>query len=171
MKRLLSIIILAATLMPLFAINEILVYAKDSSGAETLVFNCWLTEKPEIIFTENGLILKNSSVEAELNRASLGYTDLSRIEFNDNPTEVLTDIPPLPVRQEAKMSFRFVDGRTVIVDGVDENASAHVFSIDGKVIPADIQRTANRMTLRLGNQPSGIYILRVNNQSFKIRKQ
>jgi hypothetical protein len=69
------------------------------------------------------------------------------------------------------LSLRFLDAQTVVVDGVAEGMSSALFSLDGKSVPAEIERNDRQVTFHLNALPHGVYIIRVGQQSFKIIKK
>ncbi len=154
---------LALGLNNICASEELIVYVK---GQEAPAFDCWLAEKPSVLFDGNRLILKSTTLET-----TLDITEVARIEFISNETEILTDIEDIEESRPSTLLFRYTDNQTVIVDGVAENASIRQYSLDGKPAPIDATRTNQRIILRLGHLPKGFYIICIDNQTYKILKK
>ena len=157
-----------AAVMCLFTLHvaaeeEIIVYEKGKSEP---VFNCWLAEKPVITFGQNSITLKVSDLEA-----TLPIANVERVEFKFNETDVLTDIEDVEQREETVPSFRYIDGQTIEVAGVADDASVLLYSIDGKAAPLSLSRNGSRITVGIRNLQKGIYILRVDKQTYKIFKK
>lgn len=68
-------------------------------------------------------------------------------------------------------ALSFIDGRTVSINGVDATLPLWVCDAGGRTVPAEILRSGQDVTIRLGRLPAGVYLIYVNNQSFKIRKK
>lgn len=69
------------------------------------------------------------------------------------------------------LRFAVVDGRTVRVSGAEENALVSVYDARGQRVDADVLCSANTLLVCLARQPQGLYIIKVNNNTFKIYKK
>ena len=146
---------------------ELLIYGPAyGSGTADLLFDCWLEDKPVIDITPDGIVVKSSAMET-----TLLYSEIGHIEFKNNDTGVLTDIEEVDDELTAKFRFYFTDNETAIAEGVVENATTGLYSIDGKVVAGATSQTGNRVTASLRGLPKGMYIFRVENQSFKLIKR
>ena len=72
-------------------------------------------------------------------------------------------------RRDTRISL--FNAQTVVVDGVAEGMSSALFSLDGKSVPAEIERNDRQVTFHLNALPQGVYIIRIGQQSFKIIKK
>ncbi len=154
-----------ATLNPMKAAEEVLVYVH---GQHAPLFNCWLTDKPIITFNENGLLIKSSTLETTL---AVRYSEISNIEFKSSDSDILTDIEDAENQATASMRFRYVDGKIVVVEGLGNDAPVHLYSLDGKNAVLNVTKTADRITVHLEHLSKGIYLLHIDNQTFKIYKK
>lgn len=147
-------------LMPLCAwsSNEPSVLTVEMKSGTTYDF--YLSEQPVITFDANHLYISTNDFSAE-------YDDVERIYFaNNSATEVeetvADDIKP-------HVSITFTDGRHVSIKGCEENARVMVFAINGTKVNVYTSQSYDGVDLDFSSQPVGIYIIRVNSQSFKIR--
>lgn len=70
------------------------------------------------------------------------------------------------------LRFEVVDGgKAVRVTGADEGAPVSVFDARGQQVAADVVRSVRELTVRLSHQPQGLYIIKVNNKSFKVYRK
>jgi len=69
------------------------------------------------------------------------------------------------------LRFTVVDASTVRVTGAEETAKVSVYDARGQQMDADVQRLDNILIVRLAQQPQGLYIIKVNNNTFKIYKK
>jgi len=137
---------------------ELRVYQK---GVASPVFTCLVADKPQISFDASGIIIKSSEVETTL---SLKYNEVERIEFKDTDTgihELNSGTPGLV----------YVDGQTVILNGVASKESVTIWSIDGKSVSCNMERAGDVIKLHLGHLSQGNYIIHVGKQTFKIFKR
>lgn len=76
------------------------------------------------------------------------------------------------VMEDHRVSVSFTDGRTFHVSGINATAVIQVCDAAGRTVPADIVRfSRDTAAIQLGQLPAGVYLIRVNNQSFKIQKK
>ena len=69
------------------------------------------------------------------------------------------------------LRFEMVDGQTVCVLGADEAAPVSVFDARGQQVAAEVVRSYRELIVRLARLPQGLYIIRVNNKSFKVYRK
>lgn len=70
------------------------------------------------------------------------------------------------------LRFEVVDGgKAVRVTGADEGAPVSVFDARGQQVAADVVRSVRELIVRLSHQPQGLYIIKVNNKSFKVYRK
>jgi hypothetical protein len=69
------------------------------------------------------------------------------------------------------LRFTVIDDRTVRITGAEETAKVTVFDARGQQVGADVLRSENILLVRLARQPQGLYIIKVNNNTFKIYKK
>lgn len=119
-----------------------------------------LSERPVVTFYPDGMKIVSSDFSAE-------YKDVQKIYFEEYTTDV-----SLPIDNQAKtVSFTYLDGQTVQIDGLKEHASIRVYALDGKSMPLHVDQQSNCVKLSLSAYPKGIYVIRCNKHSFKVTKR
>ncbi len=123
-----------------------------------------LEDRPVITFTTDSLILKADNFTMAL---PYQYSYIAKIEFEDNATTGIDQA----TADNYKLRITYLDGENVIISGVEEKMSWRVFCLDGKQVQAPASRVGQELTISLTPLVSGVYIIRVDNYSFKIRKK
>lgn len=126
-----------------------------------------------------GYIVKDFRLTGNLEYKEVPMSDNSVRYKYANPAgsmtiAILFDVDPYTgINSEVADGLRFavVDGRTVRVIGAEENAPVSVFDTRGQRVEADVLRSANTLLVCLARQPQGLYIIKVNNNTFKIFKK
>ena len=119
-----------------------------------------LSERPVVTFWPDGIKIVSSDFSAE-------YKDVQKIYFEEYTTDVT-----LPQDVQAnEMTFTYLDGHTVQIDGLKGNTAIRVFTLEGKMMSLDIERQVNSIKVDLAAYPKGIYIIRCNKHSFKVTKR
>jgi len=136
-------------------------------GNATPVFECWLTDKPTVTFNNGKLTATAPSVTY-----TLEFMNVARMEFEEKE-EVITDVEEELAKElsPATLRLQFLDGQTALIEGIDDDDTARLYAIDGRVVTAEMERSGSRLTIYLGSLPQGVYIIRIGNQSFKIYKK
>lgn len=142
----------------------LVIYEKGNTSP---VFECWLTDKPAVTF-ENGNLKATSPTDSYV----LEFTNVSNIAFEEKE-EIITDVEEELAEELSPATLRllFLNGETVVIDGVKDHDTARLYAIDGRAFATDVMRSGNRLTFYLNSLPQGIYVIRVGNQSFKIYKK
>ena len=122
-----------------------------------------LAEKPVVTFDSEKSVIKTSDFETSLE--DYNYADISKLYFADGGSASVEGV-------EVKgISFSFTDGSHVIIKGVDEKVTVTVTSLDAKDYHSSIKRGQDSVAIDLSSAPSGVYIIKVNNNSYKIIKR
>lgn len=69
------------------------------------------------------------------------------------------------------LRFEVVDGQIVRVLGAAETAPVSVYDARGQQVAAEVVRSERELIVRLARQPQGLYIIKVNNNSFKVYRK
>ena len=77
----------------------------------------------------------------------------------------------MPITTGSKLTFRFLDSQTIVVNGSTTNQRYEVFDVSGRTLSPDVDETADGYIFHLNNLPSGLYIIKIGSQSFKITKR
>lgn len=124
-----------------------------------------LSDKPVVTFSENALIVTSDVLTVEL---PIAYADVKNIGFKVAGTVTGTDETTLTHR---RLSVKFTDENTFVVQGADEGAGVKVYAVDGKAMPADVMRDDDRISVRLNNYRRGTYIIMIGKHTYKIVKR
>ena len=140
------------------------IFEKNNSEPK---FTCWVSEKPTLSFNHETNSL-TATVPTQDQSVTILFDEVDRIDLKAYPTGI--DVITKGTGSKT-LSLRFLDAQTVVVDGVAEGASSALFSLDGKSVPAEIERNDRQVTFHLNALPQGVYIIRIGQQSFKIIKK
>lgn len=162
-KYFLSLLFFLSLCASVFASNEpsqLVVKLKDNSEKISILAN-----QPVVTFDTEKLYINSSDFSTEISNVQEFYfktettTGIDVVKKTDNEDA------------SSPFTFRFVDGRTVYIDGLDNSVRVMVYSLSGAQVNARIDRGNERAVVDFGNQPAGVYIIKANNQSFKIIKR
>lgn len=163
LKYFISLLFLLSLHAYVFASNEpsqLVVKLNDNTEKIFILAN-----KPVITFDTEKFYINTSDFSTELSNVQEFYFQ----------TETATGIEVVKktdgTASSSIFTFRFVDGHTVYIDGLDDSAHISVYSLSGAQVNARIDKSNDRAVVDFGNQPAGVYIIRANKQSFKIIKR
>ena len=128
------------------------------------VIGVLLENRPVISFTTDSLVLEADNFTMAM---PYNYNDIAKIEFEDN---AITGIEQ-PTVNNHELRITYLDGENVIISGVDEKMPWRVYGLDGKQFQVSAERAGQVLTISLAPLVNGVYIIRVDNYSFKIRKK
>ena len=155
----LSLLLILSLCAPVFASNEpsqLVVKLKDNTEKIFILAN-----KPTITFDTKKMYVNTTDFSAELSNVQEFYF---KTESTNPPTGNGADA-------SSPFTFRFVDGKTVCIDGLDNSVRVNVYSLSGGKVNAKVDRGGDRAVVDLGNQAAGVYIIQAGKQSFKIIKR
>ena len=123
-----------------------------------------LSDRPWVTLFENFVEVTTEMISAKYDVESvLSYT------FED----ILTSIDDVndDVDEEG-ITFKYLDGETVSISGLNEDDKIAVYSLSGSKIVADIERSEDAADISLRNLDAGTYIITINNsKSIKVFKR
>jgi hypothetical protein len=167
LKLFLLVMVLLSMPMSLWADYELLIYEK---GKAEPVFSCWVTDEPKLTFNhEEGSLTATVSTLDEPVTILFNQVDHIDLKVGDKPITGIEEMTQGPGSKT--YNLQFLDAQTVIVDGVSGNLPSALYSLDGKLSPAEVERSGSRVTFHLNQLPQGVYIIRIGQQSFKIIKK
>ena len=168
------ILLLLLAAMPLSAFADkgvaLLIYSKTSRE----VYKCWLIEKPRVLFNNGKLRVALLSPQYSTTPSNeLEFMDIASINFLEEefPSEGGDTPTSIEESPAATLQLHFLDGNTVVAEGLADNSAVQVYAIDGRQAGADIERYDRQVTIHLDQLPLGVYIIRIGSQSFKIYKK
>ena len=115
-----------------------------------------LSDKPVVTFKGNNL-----SIESDKISTTYSINSIKKYYFEKgNSTEIET-----PSLEDSDFSFRYVDGNTIQISGAN---TAEVYNLSGMNVRES--KGNGQIEISLENLPSGIYIIKTNNKTIKIKK-
>ena len=169
-KRLATVFVLSLCIaLQCYAAIELYVYEGNQK-----VFSCKLQELPTISYTADGLHVESSSLKLYYDETQ--YRQISeklRIEFKtvEEVDPVITDVKSVDAPMVVPLSLKFIDGKAVVVEGVDTDSRVNIYSMDGKQVQSNTELQEHSVTIHLEHLPRGYYIIRINEKAFKIYRK
>ena len=118
-----------------------------------------LSDEPETMFSDGQLWLKTAKVTA-----SYPLTDVLRYTFEGPMTAIET-----PSVRPGEL--RFMQGKDAMAfEGLPEGTILELYSLDGKKLSSVKARSGQQTLISLANRPSGSYIVKMGDASFKFVK-
>lgn len=150
------------------------VFAQASEPETALILNLkdgtqeyfFLADKPVIYFDGTSLKFKSSDFSAEMD-------DVVKFYFDENVDREAYEhaVSIIGLNGEKKLVFTYLDGKNVRMQGITSADQIKVYSVDGRLVNAAIFSVEGGFNVCLDAQPAGVYVIRTNNQSFKITKK
>ena len=129
-------------------------------------FGYSLDEKPVVTFDGTSVLVKTSNFSMTLPDNFL-FSDIVKIDFVDKATSGIEKTS----QTGHTMTITYLDGENVIISGVDKKAQWRLFGIDGKQYQVPSNLAGDALTIILTPLVKGVYIIRIDKYSFKIRKK
>ena len=129
-------------------------------------FGYSLDEKPVVTFDGTSVLVKTSNFSMSLPE-TYSYNDIAKIDFVDKAT---SDIKQTSQTGQL-MTITYLDGENVTISGLDKKAQWRLFGIDGKQYQVPSNLAGDALTISLSPLVKGVYIIRIDKYSFKIRKK
>ena len=152
---LVSLVVLAEEQTP----NALIVKLQD--GTENAFV---LSEKPTVVIQDDKMLV-TGIVEVTYIRSEISKFFFEEISSDD--PRIISGIESI---SKDNVTFYYVDGENVRISGLKDKATVSVASLDGKIISTQKSDGTGSVTILLGNQPKGIYIISFGGRSVKIRK-
>ena len=121
-----------------------------------------LSSKPVLLFDTDSIVIRSSVFSIVM----YNYNTIRNVCFVDNTNAVVKNLKDKHIN-----NFQFLDGVNVKVSGLNLSDKICIYSIDGRLLPADIERNSDHAIIHLNSFPKGIYIIKVGIQSYKIYKK
>jgi hypothetical protein len=138
--------------------SKLIILMKDSTTQEFL-----LADKPTVTFDSTKVYIKSKDFSAI-------FDEVQKFYFKVDST-VVAEIEDIKSETPSTFVFQFTDGRTVTILGCKSTDRLAVYSANGMKVAPEIERSGDKAVIRFDNQPSGIYIIRVNSNSYNILKR
>lgn len=155
---LLAALCLGATSMQAESIDYVMKITLSDGTVDKYV----VSDRPRVYLNENSVEVYTQEISAKYDvKSVLSYT------FED----ILTGIEDVKddAGDEAGITFKYLDGETVVVSGLNADDNIAVYSLSGGKIAADIDRSEDAADVSLKNLDAGTYIITINNsKSIKV---
>lgn len=157
MKRLqLLLLLLLALPMGMLADNLNTLVVKMKNGAETAFF---LKDKPNVTFEGTNL-----KVVSEKTTTSFALADVLRFTY------VKRDPSGIDQQVIDPTEISYEDG-VLVISQIKAGASVGVYALDGKLVRQLKAQRAGTYRLSLSELPTGLYLVKADNVTYKITKQ
>ena len=123
-----------------------------------------LSEKPTVLIQDDKMYV-TGVVEVTYMRSEISKFYFEQIKSDD--PRIISGIESIG---KDNVTFYYVDGENVRISGLKDKTSVSVASLDGKIISTQKCDGTGSVTISLGNQPRGIYIISFAGRSVKIKK-
>ena len=133
--------------------NALKINLKDGN-----TFTIGLSENPSVAYSDTSFVLKSASVELQF-----AYSKVENIIFIETD---LTEIPSVGSASQLSLN----DG-TIYITGAAVEEDVLLITIDGKNIAKYKTDKEGSVTFSVSEYPSGMYIIKMSNLTFKIIKK
>lgn len=117
--------------------------------------------RPKVTFQDGCLIV--TSAEFEMQEQSIKASDIRRIRFYEY--QIPTNINGVG---KSRYSVRFVNGKNIVISGINVNPRVAVYSVSGVQQQAEYDYDGENLNVKLQSLPKGLYIIKVNDKSIKV---
>ena len=74
-------------------------------------------------------------------------------------------------RKADDLRFEVIDRQTVRISGTEETTPVSVYDARGQLVDSEVMRYYGEILVRLSRQPQGLYMIKVNNTTFKVYRK
>lgn len=136
------------------ASTRLIVHTKDGSEVAYI-----LAQQPRVTFSDNCLVVACDDAEVSYPLADMWKFTFNQTDETEGIAAVVTDEPPLTIN----------DG-VIVVSGLNEGSIARISTLGGTIVHSE-KLSSDSWTFRLSSLPAGIYLISINNTTFKIAKK
>ena len=141
--------------------------AKAADEVETLIIQMkngsenafFLKDKPKVTF--EGTRLKVSATTGDV---SFALADVQRFTYAKKSTTGISE----QVENPTGVTF---EGDVLVISQLKANATANIYALDGKLIRQLKPQRAGTYRINLSELPSGLYLVKADNVTYKITKR
>ena len=152
MKKILSILAILFSL-PIYADHHLVIETNNSKK-----HSYSLEDNPVISFNNDILVIKTDKIEL-----SYPISDIAKYYFTKEDTGISS------VNGDVNnIHFNYTNTDFLLIEGIASEDNVNVYEINGRTCHVDIVRNSNSITIELKTLPKGIYLVKVNNHSFKL---
>ena len=152
MKKILSILAILFSL-PMYADHHLVIETNNSKK-----HSYSLEDNPVISFNNDILVIKTDKIEL-----SYPISDIAKYYFTKEDTGISS------VNGDVNnIHFNYTNTDFLLIEGIASEDNVNVYEINGRTCYVNIVRNSNSITIELKTLPKGIYLVKVNNHSFKL---
>ena len=152
MKKILSILAILFSL-PMYADHHLVIETNNSKK-----HSYSLEDNPVISFNNDILVIKTDKIEL-----SYPISDIAKYYFTKEDTGISS------VNGDVNnIHFNYTNTDFLLIEGIASEDNVNVYEINGRTCHVNIVRNSNSITIELKTLPKGIYLVKVNNHSFKL---
>ena len=152
MKKILSILAILFSL-PMYADHHLVIETNNSKK-----HSYSLEDNPVISFNNDILVIKTDKIEL-----SYPISDIAKYYFTKEDTGISS------VNGDVNnIHFNYTNTDFLLIEGIASEDNVNVYEINGRTCHVNIVRNSNSITIELRTLPKGIYLVKVNNHSFKL---
>lgn len=162
-KQLFAFLLILLPLHCFAEVSGIVLVVSYNDAGKTQTLNISLEENPEIILNKDTLSISYGANNA----ITFLYGNVVDIQFSD---ATVTSIDQNN-KVGKKLQLFYIDGKHLRVIGVNPNSKANLYSLNGALVSMHAIHSGNSLTFDLSGLPTGVYLLNVDKQTFKIIKK
>lgn len=162
MRKILSLFCLSCLSFAGYSQTNITAVNINKINGERLV--CLLENRPRMFFSSDSVIVAEAKTGLTF---SYLKSEISNITFDNYTTTEISDVE----FNIADVRLEYLDKNTIKIYGLDELSTVRIFDISGRIITTAIKSEYSGFAvINISELPTGIYIINVKGNSFKIKK-
>jgi len=159
-NRLLSLLVLL-TVLPASMIAADLVNALQVLTKDNAIHQFLLKDKPQVKFEGTNLV-----ITSEKATASFALSDVIRFTYQPTDPSGINEM-----RADGEPAVNYSEDGTVTISQLPANATATVYTMDGRTVQQLKAQHAGTYRLSFSGLPSGVYLVKAGNTTYKITKR
>ena len=126
------------------------------SDGEKVYFD--LNDNPQTSFSESGV-----SIETNMLKISYPFNNIIKYTYEDSSTDI--------VDLKANEMRVYMNENGLVFDNIKHGTLINIVTIDGKIIDTLKVDNGKNFTITLNKYTNGVYLIKINNITYKILKQ
>lgn len=118
-----------------------------------------LAEKPKVTFTETDLVITTNGVEV-----NYLLENMARFTYEKSSETGITDL------KKGKTSFK-LNGESLLFPSLKANSSVSIYSANGTLVFKQTVRQDGEYSFPISNLNTGVYLININDLTYKIVKR
>lgn len=124
------------------------------------LFSFGFSDNPTITFEDDNMIIKS-----KLDSHIFEISDVKEYYFSD------MKVTGVEFMQADELNINYEGNDLVVIGRAHPSSKVKLFSVDGKEYKGNVSFSDNRFRINLNSMPKGVYIISIDNDSFKIYKK